>query len=230
MLHKTYRNLTFLYILFVVSLLVSNVVTSKLITTGLQLWGVPVILPGAVLCYAFTFLITDIIGETWGKDKANECVKMGFIAQIVAMILILLTKYFPAYDEQIQISYNNILGQNYIFVIGSLCSYWCSQTWDVFIFHKIRNIVLRYNNGSNKHRWIWNNLSTFTSQIIDTIVFIGICFGIGFGWFSDKTMLPTLLVMMLGQYIFKVILAILDTPIFYVFTKTVEEKINYENI
>ena len=57
-----------------------------------------------------------------------------------------------------------------------------------------------------------------TSQIIDTIVFIGISFGIGFGWLFDPAMLPQLGIMMIGQYLAKFCLAVLDTPFFYLFT------------
>ena len=54
--------------------------------------------------------------------------------------------------------------------------------------------------------------STMTSQIIDTVVFIGIAFGIGFGWLFDSAMLPQLGAMMVGQYLLKFCLAAIDTP------------------
>jgi uncharacterized PurR-regulated membrane protein YhhQ (DUF165 family) len=58
-----------------------------------------------------------------------------------------------------------------------------------------------------------------TSQIIDTVLFIGISFGIGFGWLFKPEMWPTLAAMMVGQYALKFILAALDTPIFYFLTR-----------
>lgn len=186
--------------------------------TGISLFGVTVTLPGAVVCYAITFLMTDIIGEIWGKEEANQTVKYGFIGQVLATVLIILTRYIPAADNSMQQAYVMLLGQNYIFVIGSLIGYLASQTWDVYIFHKIKNKYLS-KNGTSKGRWIWNNGSTMTSQIIDTILFVGISFGLGFGWFFDKNMWATLAAMMIGQYIFKFILAALDTPVFYLLTK-----------
>lgn len=141
-MRKTSLNLNLLNVLFVTSLIISNIVTSKLIDIGITINGIPVILPGAMFCYAITFLITDIIGEIWGKKQANDCVKLGFICQITACILIFLTKLLPSYTQDIEFAYNLILGQNYVYVIASLLAYWCSQTWDVFVFHKIRNYVL----------------------------------------------------------------------------------------
>ena len=68
-------------------------------------------------------------------------------------------------------------------------------------------------------RWIWNNASTRTSQIIDTVIFIGIAFGLGFGWLFDSAMWGTLGGMMVGQYLCKFVLALIDTPFFYLLTR-----------
>lgn len=215
---KTNSNLVLLSMIFVVSLVIANVVTGKLFATGVTLFGIPVVLPGAAVCYAITFLMTDVIGEIWGREEANRIVIFGVIGQIVATTLIILTQFLPAADPAAQEAYNMLLGQNWIFVIGSLAAYLASQTWDVWFFHKIREkYITKY--GHNKHRWIWNNLSTMTSQIIDTVVFIIISFGFGFGWLFNREMWPVLGAMLVGQYVFKFILAFLDTPIFYILTR-----------
>lgn len=216
---KTDRNLAILRTVFAVSLVISNVVTSKLIYTGISLFGTVITLPGAALCYAITFLATDVIGEIWGKKEANQTVLLGFIGQILATVLIIFTQYLPAADATVQGAYQTILGQNYIFVIGSLVAYWASQTWDVMVFHKIRDRYIKKRGTREGGRWIWNNASTMTSQIVDTVLFIGISFGVGFGWFFQPEMWPSLAAMMVGQYVLKFILAALDTPIFYFLTR-----------
>ena len=219
-MRKTEENLSLLRMVFAVSLVISNVVTAKLILTGIALFGVTVTLPGAALCYAITFLMTDVIGEIWGKKEADKTVILGFICQVIATLLIVFTKYLPAADPATQEAYDVILGQNYIFVIGSLIAYFASQTWDVWVFHKIRN---KFDKDPSK-RWIWNNASTMTSQIIDTVLFIGVSFGIGFGWLFNKEMWPMLGAMLIGQYVLKFILALCDTPFFYLMTRKPKEK------
>ena len=217
-MRKSDYNLRLLTVIFVVSLIISNVVTGKLVQTGLSFNGIEMILPGAMVCYALTFLMTDVIGEIWGKQQANECVKLGFIAQLTALVLVQLTKYLPAYNPEMQNAYNMVLGQGWLYVLASLLAYYTAQSWDVFIFHKIRNKF----NGNPKLRWIWNNLSTLTSQMIDTLIFITIAFGLGLGWlFNNIEMLG---LMIIGQYLFKAGLAILDTPFFYFMTRR-----KYEN-
>ncbi len=217
-MRKTEKNLDILRTLFVVSLVISNVVTGKLFYTGLRLFGVTVTLPGAVLCYAITFLVTDVIGEIWGKEEADKTVLYGFIGQIMATLLIVLTRYIPAADDGMQKAYVQLLGQNYVFVIGSMIAYYASQTWDVYIFHKVRDVFVR-EQGTNKNRWIWNNISTATSQMIDTALFTTLSFGIGLGWLADQEMRKTLAAMVVGQYVYKLLLAVLDTPVFYLLTK-----------
>lgn len=217
-MRKTNKNLILLIVLFVTSLLTANIISSNgMIITGIYITkDIQLLAPGAVLAYAITFLCTDVIGQIWGKKEANEAVIYGLISQIVCTGLISLTpiifsKWFVGSEVYTTL---NSLGW---FTLGSLIAYCLSQSWDVFIFHKIKNWAKNKfgEDKYNKHRWLWNNSSTMTSQIIDTVIFIGIGFGIGMGMRGNE-----LIGLMIGQYIVKFILALLDTPIFYILTKT----------
>lgn len=220
---KTNYNLVLLSMIFGITLIVSNITTGKLFATGLTIFNNPIVLPGAVFCYAITFLMTDVIGEIWGRKEANQVVKFGMIGQILATILIIATQKLPAVDPEMQNAYNMLLGQNWIIVLGSLTAYITSQSCDVHIFHKIRDKYIAKNGTTKGGKWIWNNISTMTSQVIDTVVFSVIVFGFGFGWFFNKDMWGIMATMMLGQYIFKFLLAAIDTPIFYILTKNSEK-------
>lgn len=206
---KTQENLNLLTVVFVVTLVISNVLTGKIIDTGITLFGSPITIAGAIICYPITYLITDIVGEIWGKHEANKIVKYGFIGQVIATIIIVLTTYTPYVDHEMQAAYVKLLGQNWVFVVGSLSAYIASQYLDVHIFHSIKE-------KSEKHRWIRNNVSTIVSQFVDTAIFITIAFGLGFGWLFDNQI--ALLNMLIGQYAIKFIVALIDTPFFYLFT------------
>lgn len=216
---QTQTNLIMLNIIFCISIVIANVVGCKIINTGVSLFGIPLATSGGAITYAFTFLCTDIIGEIWGKQEANKSVKMGFCAQIFAIVLIVLTQYTPTDDLKMQNAYETLLGQSPYFVAGSLCAYLCSQNWDVFVFHKIRD---RFKSKSNfaEWKWVWNNGSTMTSQIIDTFIYTIVSFGLGFGWLFDPTKYRMMLSIMLGQYLLKFCLAAADTPFFYYFTRS----------
>lgn len=203
---KNEKNLMLLNCLFVVSLIIANVVASKIVSFG------ELVVPAAIVAYPITFLMTDVIGEIWGKEEANRTVKIGFVCQLFSLLLIglaILLPVAPFADNQLE--FKSILGQSFRCVTASLIAYLCSQSWDVFVFHKLKSV-----NGE-KYKWIRNNLSTMTSQIIDTAIFITIAF-IG--------TVPNIFTMIISQYLIKFIYAVIDTPFFYFLTRKKRSDIN----
>lgn len=213
---KTQETLNILTVIFIVTLVISNVLTGKIIDTGFTMNGQPITIAGAVMCYPITYLITDIVGEMWGKKEANRIVKYGLIGQLIATFLIFLTTYTPYVDFEMQQAYVKLLGQNWIFVTGSLLAYLASQYLDVVLFHKIRDKYIAKYGSTKGGRWIWNNASTITSQLVDTVIFITISFGVGFGWLWNNH--EALFNMIIGQYVIKFVIALCDTPFFYLCT------------
>ena len=218
-MRKTQRNLMICAMIFGVSLVIANVITAKTVQTGIPLFGGTIMIPCAVIAYPVTFLMTDVISELWGPKEARTVVFVGFGCQLLSLVYILIAQVLPPGDADMQSAYDMLLGQNAMFVLGSMTAYLLSQSWDVFFFHKIRSHFVSEGDAPSGKRWIWNNASTMTSQIIDTVVFISIGFGIGFGWFFDSAMLPTVFAMMIGQYLIKLVIAAIDTPIFYALTR-----------
>jgi uncharacterized integral membrane protein (TIGR00697 family) len=197
-MEKTNKNLLILNGIFITSLLIANVVSSKIVTFG------GLVIPAAIVAYPLTFLMTDVIGEIWGKEQANETVKLGFICQLISLVLIglaILLPVAPFADNQAE--FKGIMAQSFRVVAASLVAYYCSQSWDVWVFHKIRE-------KGTGNKWLRNNLSTMTSQIIDTAIFITIAF-IG--------TVPNIWVMIGSQYLIKCIYALLDTIPFYYLTR-----------
>lgn len=204
-MRKTEKNLMLVNAIFLTSLLVANVVSSKIVSfLGLTV-------PAAIVAYPLTFLMTDVIGEIWGKEEANKTVKLGFICQMISLVLIggaILLPVAPFADNQAQ--FTAILGSSFRVVFASMVGYLVSQSWDVWIFHKVRDAYIKKHGSTKGGRWIWNNASTMTSQIIDTAIFITIAF-IG--------TVPNIWTMILSQYLVKFVYALLDTPFFYLLTR-----------
>jgi len=216
---KTETNFIILLTLFVISIVIANVVGARVITTGLYIGGIEISASGGAVTYAVTFLCTDVIGEIWGKERAKSVIKFGFIGQIFATICIIITGLCPPANIPMDVAYQTLLGQNWVFVIGSLCAYYCSQSWDVFVFHKIRDVYIKKHGSRDGGRWLWNNGSTLTSQIFDTVIYALISFGLGMGWLWSKEGLMSLIGLIIGQYVLKACLALLDTPVFYLLTR-----------
>lgn len=199
-MRKTTFNLVLLNALFMLGLIISNMFGGKLIS----IYGS--VVPGAILTYPLTFLCTDIIGEIWGKKEANDCVKIGIIIQLSFLLLGYISLMIPAQPQSmgLQESLSTVLNQGLRMTLASLGALMCSQFMDVYIFHKLKE---RYN---GKYKWLRNNGSTMTSQFVDTVIFITIAF---YGVVDNVVM------MAFAQYVIKVVLALLDTPFFYFFTR-----------
>ena len=205
--------------LFGVALVTANAIASKVFDMGFSIFGNEVTLTVGVIVYPVTFLVTDIIGEIWGKEESKLAVKYGFICQLISTIFIIAARYLPAVDGEMQTHYVALLGQNWIFVVASMTAFLASQSWDVFVFHKLRTNYIKKHGSRDGGRWIWNNGSTIGSQLIDSVIYVIVAFGFGFGWLFQNEMHGMLFSMIVGQWLCKAILALLDTPIFYFLTR-----------
>ena len=216
---KTDKNLYLLYMILATGLVTANCIASKVFIMPFSLFGSAVTLTTGAICYPLTFLITDIIGELWGREKANIAVRWGFVCQLISTAIIIIARYLPATDAVMQDSYVTLLGQNWVFVLASLTAYTISQHWDVWVFHNIRDSYIKKHGSTKGGKWIWNNASTCTSQILDSVIYVMIAFGFGFGWLFDLNMHSVMINMIIGQILVKVVIALLDTPIFYLCTR-----------
>lgn len=181
--------------LFITGLLTSNILGSKII----QIFGLQ--MPSATIAYALTYLMTDVVGELYGKKEADRLVFLGFCSLIVSTLIIRLAIILPSSNDST--AFNQIFNSTTRIIFGSLAGYIVSQTIDVFIFHKIRQISVKY-------KFIRNNVSTIISQFFDTVVFSFVAF---YG------VVPKISPLIWGVFLAKVILALSDTPFFYLLTR-----------
>src|SRR5699024_8450640 len=193
--------LFYLTALFSGLLVVSNILGVKLFAVG------EFMLPAAVIVYMATFLITDVIGEVYGKKNARRTVQAGFFTQLVVLLFIYLAiELPPAPAFTMQAEYEMILGGSFQVIAASLVSYMVSQHLDVSIFHR-----LKARHGARK-LWLRNNVSAGVTQLVDTGLFITIAF---FGTVTFEAMLG----MIAAQYVAKMVIVIIDTPIVYLLVR-----------
>ncbi len=195
--------------IFTALIVIANVISSKIIFVG-EVGSVNLIGPAGVIVYASTFLITDIIGEIYGKEYSKKAVITGFFANIIAVVAILIAINWtpaPFLSNEFLNSFNKILGFAPRIVLASMIAYLISQTHDVYAFHFWKRKT------KGRHLWLRNNASTIVSQAIDTVVFITIAF---YGLVANEVLLS----MIFGQYVLKVFIALFDTPFIYIATLT----------
>ena len=118
------------------------------------------------------------------------------------------TEWSPINDA----TFSNVFGLTGIAVGASMLAYLLAQFIDIRIFHFWKKLT----NG--KHLWLRNNASTFSSQLVDTAtVLVLLCLAGGIAW--DKFW-----VLLLNGFLFKVIMALIDTPILYIVINLIRKR------
>jgi len=181
------------------SLVISQVLAAKIAAIPLPVFGL-LIFPAGAVAYAATFVITDIISETWGKAAAQRAVWAGFFVNILVLLLILIARLLPAapfWDGEA--GWTKVVGSTARITIASLIAYLISQTNDIWLFHLIRRRT------GGRFLWLRNNIATIISQLLDTAIFITLAF---YGTMP-------IINMIIGMLIIKWTIALLDTPVVY---------------
>lgn len=191
------------------SLFITSLVTSNLIFQKFFYWNPMGLfrfeLSVGIIAYPITFLITDIVSEVYGKKRATNMVIAGVFASFFALLIVIVSTLAPATDWS-PISdqeFRKVFSYTFVAVGASLAAYLAAQFIDVQVFHFWKKVT------RGKHLWLRNNLSTFTSQFIDTftVLFLLCTFGV----------IPWDLfgMLMLNGFLFKVLMALIDTPFAY---------------
>ncbi len=163
------------------------------------------------ILFASTFLVTDILSEKYGEKAALKSVKIGIISNLV---FVLTSKFWLLYapldgTEEVMKNITAVFSLVPRMMIVGIAVYAISQTFDVWMYQKMRNITDRiFEKNSEKGLWIRNNGSTLISQLINTCLFT-------LGAFWGTYDIHTLLSILVSSYIIFVFTSLLDTPFVY---------------
>lgn len=188
-----------LFLWISISTIIANIEAVKLI----EIFGIETSL-GTVL-YGSTFLATDILNLKYGEKETRKTIIIGFLSMImISIFMFFCISYIPSSSDFAQDSLKTIFSVNVRITLGSIIAFMISQFLDTIIFQKLHK---KYNK-----LWLSNNVSTIICQIVDTIIFCTITY---YGLISNKSLIE----IMLSMYIFKFIIALLDTPFIYIADK-----------
>ena len=155
--------------------------------------------------YAATFLCTDILSEKYGRRDAARAVMYSFSIMLLWLIGTQMILWFtPNSNDFVSDSLGTIFGLVPRITIASLTGYVCSQSLDVFLYH----FIWKKTGDSKSGLWLRNNGSTLISQAVDTVIFVFIAF---WGTYPNEVFFGILFT----TYLFKAIVALLDTPFMY---------------
>jgi len=191
----------------------------------------PMSLVIGVLPYPLTFLCTDLISELYGRARANFMVSVGLVMNGFILLVMYVGQALPSVSPELQPPWqtlslagslqlpdgNSVTGSVELFYVlytattssitASMLAYICAQYCDVQLFHFWKRVT------RGKYLWIRNNFSTLISQIVDSVVVIGIAFGAVF--LAGEIGLADLLLLIGSSYLFKMVVALIDTAPMY---------------
>jgi hypothetical protein len=166
--------------------------------------------------YAATFLVTDILSEKYGKKSAQKAVGIGLAVTVLWIVGTQGTlRLIPNANDTIDPALQQVFGLVPRVALSSLIGYAVSQSIDVALYH----LIWKKSGGNTRFLWLRNNGSTCISQLADTVVFTTLAF-----WGTYP--LSVFVSILVTTYLFKVIVAVFDTPFIYLARKVrpVDEK------
>lgn len=157
----------------------------------------------AIFAFPLVFLMTDVVGEVYGKAHARAFVRMGFLSLVVFLLFNALSNVMPTSAEfRMPDAYNQIFSLSLRFTFASLIAFIVGEYQDVFSFFFLKARL------GGKYFWLRSNLSNFWGQLIDTTIWFSIAF---IGVYPLKV----IVLMAIPWWLFKFGMGVLYTPLSY---------------
>ena len=199
--------------LFVAVLIISNVASTKILDFGFFVFD------GGTLLFPLAYIFGDILTEVYGYKKARKVIWTGFASAILMSLVFVVVGFLPpAQGWENQLAYTAILGVVPRIVLASLIAYFAGEFSNSFIMAKMKIL------SKGKQLWKRTIGSTIIGEFLDTTIFVFIAF------FGTMPM-EVFVMLILSNYIFKVGIEILFTPLTYKiigFLKKVEKTDVYD--
>ena len=194
-------------------------------------------LSAGVMIWPVVFVMTDVINEYYGRKGVRflSVLTAGLIAfsffVLVGTIWLSPADFFVTSRQgsgvpDMQAAYESIFGQGANIIVASIIAFLLGQLVDAVSFHRIKRVT------GEKKIWLRATGSTLISQFIDSFVVLFIAFYVG-SRVSGKPgdlIWPLKLVLAVGivNYSYKVIVAIVMTPVIYWVHNLIERYLGHD--
>lgn len=204
---------------------ISNAILAELI--GGKLIYIPVELPWlgmpaasiGVIPWPIVLVATDIMNEYFGREgvKRITLITVAMISYCFVILYLAMqvpaASFSPVNDETFKI----VFGQSLWIIFGSIIAFAISQLIDVTVFWLVREKT------KGKMLWLRTTGSTIVSQLIDSVMIIGIAF-----WLPGKVQTSDFLNVAMTNYSYKLIIAIGMTPVIYLIHNMIDRYLGKE--
>jgi uncharacterized integral membrane protein (TIGR00697 family) len=214
---RTYRYLDWIMALFVTVLIVSNIASSaKIVDWGISLLGIPLAFDAGTLLFPLSYIFGDILTEVYGYRASRRVIWTGFACLALSALVFSVVRILPGEANWQKYAgdaaYLAILGgmSSGGIVLASLAGYWSGEFSNSFVLAKMKLLT--------RGRWLWTRTigSTLVGELVDTAVFVIVAslFKV-FPW-------ELFLTLTLTNYLFKVGVEALMTPVTYLIVNTLK--------
>lgn len=196
---KDFKKILIALALYLTSLFAANTVGLKIMPF---LFGSH--LSVAVFSFPIVFLMTDVIGEVYGKAVAKLFVLAGFISTALFIGYSIISLALPWSKEGlwVQEGYNQVFGISARMAVASLAAFLIAEYQDVFTFFFFRKKF------GKRFFWLRSMLSNIWSQFLDSAIFMVIAFA---GVYANHTLINIIIT----WWLYKVAMGACYTPLSY---------------
>ena len=213
-MQKNYKFITLITVFFVAVLMISNITSTKILDFG------PFTFDGWTLLFPLSYIFGDVITEVYGYKQSRKIIWMWFGALLLMSVMIIVVGLLPASkDRAFQADYQHILWFTPRIVMASLIAFLAGEFSNSYILAKIK---IQMKGKKLRVRTIG---STLVGEGLDTIIYVVVAF---YGVFPTEV----LRAIIVSNYIFKVGIEVVFTPLTYLVTnrlKKVEHEDYYDN-
>lgn len=202
---RCYRYYDLVMAAFVAVYLCSNLIgPAKAAQLELPLLG-QVTFGAGVLFFPVSYVFGDILTEVYGYARARRVIWAGFAAMAFASLMAAIIVHLPPAPEwRNQAAYEVAFGSTWRIVLASLVAFFCGEFVNSYVLARMKILT----NG----RWLWSRTigSTIAGEGIDSLLFYPLAF-------YDSGLIPNAILgqVMLSQFVGKVLVEIVCTPVTY---------------
>jgi uncharacterized integral membrane protein (TIGR00697 family) len=202
---RQYRYYEFVMAAFVTILICSNLIgPAKIAQLDLPILGV-VTFGAGLLFFPISYVFGDVLTEVYGYARARRVIWAGFgglaFAALMAWVVVALP---PASFWQNQAAYEIAFGTTWRIAAASMFAYFCGEFANSFILAKMKILT------AGRHLWMRTIGSTVVGEAVDSSLFYPLAF-------YNSGIIPNdkLPLVMLAQFVGKVAVEVLFTPLTY---------------
>jgi uncharacterized integral membrane protein (TIGR00697 family) len=157
-----------------------------------------------VFMFPVVFIMTDVVGEVYGKQIARFFVLAGFVSTALFIVYSFVSLAMPFADSGLWVKerYNQVFGISLRIAIASLVAYAVGEYQDVVTFFFFKQ------KWHDRAFWLRSFLSNIWSQLFDTVLFMVIAFA---GVYETHLLIN----LIISWWLFKVAMGALYTPLSY---------------